>query len=159
MKFVTFAQFDKFLEAETRVNRIELVDSRYISKNNFMNQPCKEFSGWIFDKQLHELTSKWIFRVHACLYFIAPSGHRLKVCEKRAKTRHSFEVRSSHHDVFQALDLEFMRRLCTKVNIIPVIGEDFDRKLNPKSLIGRKTICTNICRKSRHVDKNRAGLF
>lgn len=59
-------QFDKFLEAETRVNRIELVDSR----------------------------------VHACLYFIAPSGHRLK-----------------------ALDLEFMRRLCTKVNIIPVIGK------------------------------------
>jgi len=59
-------QFDKFLEAETRVNRIELVDSR----------------------------------VHACLYFIAPSGHRLK-----------------------ALDLQFMRRLCTKVNIIPVIGK------------------------------------
>ena len=45
IKFVTFAQFDKFLEAETRVNRIELVDSRYISKNNFMNRPCKEFSG------------------------------------------------------------------------------------------------------------------
>ena len=30
-KFISFAQFDKFLEAETRVNRIELVDSRYIS--------------------------------------------------------------------------------------------------------------------------------
>ena len=96
--------------------------------------------------------------MHACLYFIAPSGHRLKVCKKR-DTGHSSEVRSSHHDVFQALDLEFMRRLCTKVNIIPVIGEDFDRKLNLKSLIGRKTICTNICRKSRHIDKNRAGLF
>ena len=26
--------------------------------------------------------------------------------------------------VFKALDLEFMRRLCTKVNIIPVIGEN-----------------------------------
>ena len=39
-------------------------------------------------------------RVHACLYFIAPSGHRLR-----------------------EMDLEFMRRLCTKVNIIPVIGK------------------------------------
>ena len=58
-------QFDKFLEAETRVNRSKLVDTR----------------------------------VHACIYFIAPSGHRLR-----------------------ELDLEFMRRLCTKVNIIPVIG-------------------------------------
>ena len=26
-------------------------------------------------------------------------------------------------NIFKALDLEFMRRLCTKVNIIPVIGE------------------------------------
>ena len=59
-------QFDKFLEAETRVNRVELVDSR----------------------------------VHACLYFIAPSGHGLK-----------------------ALDKEFMKKLCGKVNIIPVIGK------------------------------------
>ena len=39
-------------------------------------------------------------RVHACLYFIAPNGHKLK-----------------------ELDLEFMRRLCKKVNIIPVIGD------------------------------------
>jgi septin 7 len=38
--------------------------------------------------------------VHACLYFIAPTGHGLK-----------------------ALDVEFMRRLCGKVNIVPVIGE------------------------------------
>lgn len=59
-------QFDKFLEAETRVNRVRLADTR----------------------------------VHACLYFIAPSGHRLK-----------------------ELDIEFMRKLCGKVNIIPVIGK------------------------------------
>ena len=45
-----------------------------------------------------------ITRVHACLYFIAPNGHKLK-----------------------ELDLEFMRRLCKKVNIIPVIGDyDYD---------------------------------
>ena len=40
------------------------------------------------------------FRVHACLYFIAPNGHKLK-----------------------ELDIEFMKRLCNKVNIIPVIGD------------------------------------
>merc|ERR1719150_531554 len=39
-------------------------------------------------------------RVHACLYFIAPSGHGLK-----------------------PLDIEFMKRLHDKVNIIPVIGK------------------------------------
>jgi septin 7 len=38
-------------------------------------------------------------RVHACLYFIPPGGHRLR-----------------------QLDLEFMRRLGGRVNIIPVIG-------------------------------------
>ncbi|KAI5693325.1 hypothetical protein M8J75_013819 [Diaphorina citri] len=39
-------------------------------------------------------------RVHACLYFIAPSGHGLK-----------------------PLDVEFMQRLHDKVNIIPVIAK------------------------------------
>ena len=59
-------QFDKFLEAETRIKRESLPDSR----------------------------------VHACLYFIAPSGHGLK-----------------------RMDVEFMKRLHGKVNIIPVIGK------------------------------------
>lgn len=39
-------------------------------------------------------------RVHCCLYFIAPNGHGLK-----------------------PLDVEFMQRLCDKVNIIPVIAK------------------------------------
>lgn len=39
-------------------------------------------------------------RVHTCVYFIAPSGHGLK-----------------------PLDVEFMQRLCDKVNIIPVIAK------------------------------------
>jgi septin 7 len=59
-------QFDKFLEAEQRVNRIQLVDSR----------------------------------VHACLYFIAPSGHGLR-----------------------QLDIQTMKRLHDKVNIIPVVAK------------------------------------
>jgi len=59
-------QFDKFLEAETKVKRESLPDSR----------------------------------VHACLYFIAPSGHGLK-----------------------RIDVKFMKRIHDKVNIIPVIGK------------------------------------
>lgn len=39
-------------------------------------------------------------RVHCCLYFIQPSGHGLK-----------------------PLDIEFMQRLCDKVNIVPVIAK------------------------------------
>ena len=59
-------QFNKFLEAETQTNRVNLADTR----------------------------------VHACLYFIAPSGHGLR-----------------------SIDVEFMKRLHEKVNIIPVIGK------------------------------------
>lgn len=39
-------------------------------------------------------------RVHACLYFIAPTGHSLK-----------------------PLDIEFMRQLAGRVNLIPVIAK------------------------------------
>ncbi|KAK9360587.1 Septin-domain-containing protein [Lipomyces starkeyi] len=39
-------------------------------------------------------------RVHACLYFIRPTGHTLK-----------------------PLDVEVMKRLCTRVNLIPVIAK------------------------------------
>lgn len=39
-------------------------------------------------------------RVHACIYFIQPTGHSLK-----------------------PIDIEFMKRLHTKVNLIPVIAK------------------------------------
>ena len=84
-------QFDKFLEAETRVNRIELVDSRCTCLPPFIA---------IYSSVFNVIVIFLISRVHACLYFIAPSGHGLK-----------------------ALDVEFMKRLCGKVNIVPVIGE------------------------------------
>lgn len=60
------SQYESFLDAETRVHRVQMPDSR----------------------------------VHACLYFIAPSGHGLK-----------------------PLDVEFMKRLHDKVNVIPVIAK------------------------------------
>ncbi|KAI9808359.1 MAG: hypothetical protein M1826_004343 [Phylliscum demangeonii] len=59
-------RFDSYLEAENKVNRMNIVDNR----------------------------------VHACVYFIQPTGHALK-----------------------PLDIEVMRRLHTKVNLIPVIAK------------------------------------
>ena len=79
-------QYEAFLDAETRVNRVQLPDSR----------------------------------VHACLYFIAPSGHGLK-----------------------PLDVEYMQRLHDKVNIIPVIAKS--DTMTPEEIAHFKTqILTQI---------------
>lgn len=59
-------RFDAYLEAENKVNRMNIIDNR----------------------------------IHACVYFIQPTGHSLK-----------------------PLDIEVMRRLHTKVNLIPVIAK------------------------------------
>ncbi|KAI9715933.1 MAG: hypothetical protein M1828_000521 [Chrysothrix sp. TS-e1954] len=59
-------RFDAYLDAENKVNRMNIVDNR----------------------------------VHACVFFIQPTGHSLK-----------------------PLDIEVMRRLHTKVNLIPVIAK------------------------------------
>lgn len=47
-------------------------------------------------------------RVHACLYFISPNGHGLRT-----------------------IDVETMRSLHRKVNIIPVIGESLTSNADP----------------------------
>ena len=59
-------RFDAYLDAENKVNRMNIIDNR----------------------------------IHACVYFIQPTGHSLK-----------------------PLDVEVMRRLHTKVNLIPVIAK------------------------------------
>ncbi|KAL2887100.1 Cell division control protein 3 [Ceratocystis lukuohia] len=59
-------RFDAYLDAENKVNRMNIVDNR----------------------------------IHACVFFIHPTGHSLK-----------------------PLDIEVMRRLHTKVNLIPVIAK------------------------------------
>lgn len=59
-------RFDAYLDAENKVNRMNIIDNR----------------------------------IHACVYFIQPTGHSLK-----------------------PLDIEVMRRLHTKVNLIPVIAK------------------------------------
>lgn len=59
-------------------------------------------------------------RVHCCLYFIQPSGHGLK-----------------------SLDIEFMKRLCDKVNIIPVISKA-DTLTSEECTLFKKQILSEI---------------
>lgn len=54
----------------------------------------------MLQEQQPRRTDKIDLRVHACLYFIRPTGHTLK-----------------------PLDIEVMKRLCTRVNLIPVIAK------------------------------------
>lgn len=59
-------------------------------------------------------------RVHACIYFIAPTGHSLK-----------------------PLDIEFMKRLHTKVNLIPVIAKS-DTLTEEEIVIFKERILNDI---------------
>ena len=60
----------------------------------------KQFDDFLESETSLERVARPDSRVHACLYFIAPSGHGLK-----------------------KMDLEFMEKLHKKVNIVPVIGK------------------------------------
>jgi septin 6/8/11 len=90
--------------------KLTIVDSTafgdQINKENSW-KPIVDYIDAQFDAYLHEelkikrmLHTYHDTRVHACLYFIAPTGHSLK-----------------------ALDLVTMKRLDSKVNIIPVIAK------------------------------------
>ena len=59
-----------------------------------------QHESYMKQKQQPSRTAKKDLRVHACLYFIRPTGHSLK-----------------------PLDIEIMKRLSTRVNLIPVIAQ------------------------------------
>ncbi|KAM0707803.1 hypothetical protein Q7P35_004452 [Cladosporium inversicolor] len=68
-------------------------------------QPIIEFlddqhESYMLQEQQPRRTEKIDLRVHACLYFIRPTGHSLK-----------------------PLDIEVMKKLCTRVNLIPVVAK------------------------------------
>jgi cell division control protein 12 len=68
-------------------------------------QPIIEFlddqhESYMLQEQQPRRTDKIDLRVHACLYFIRPTGHTLK-----------------------PLDIEVMKRLSSRVNLIPVIAK------------------------------------
>jgi len=68
-------------------------------------QPIIEFlddqhESYMLQEQQPVRKEKIDLRVHACLYFIRPTGHTLK-----------------------PLDIEVMKRLCSRVNLIPVVAK------------------------------------
>lgn len=68
-------------------------------------QPIIEFlddqhESYMLQEQQPRRTEKIDLRVHACLYFIRPTGHSLK-----------------------PLDIEVMKKLSTRVNLIPVVAK------------------------------------
>ncbi|ODV62249.1 septin CDC12 [Ascoidea rubescens DSM 1968] len=74
---------------------IDFIDDQHDSYMKQEQQPSRN--------NIHDL------RVHACLYFIRPTGHSLK-----------------------PLDIECMKKLCTRVNLIPVIAKA--DTLSPKEM-------------------------
>lgn len=92
-------------------------------------QPIIEFlddqhESYMLQEQQPRRTEKIDLRVHTCLYFIRPTGHTLK-----------------------PLDIEVMKRLCTRVNLIPVIAKA--DTLSPADLAKFKQ---RVCVKSRLVE-------
>jgi septin family protein len=63
-------------------------------------------------------------RVHACLYFIRPTGHRYKYIP----CNHHLTQKKS----LKPLDIEIMKRLGSRVNLIPIIAKA--DTLTPKNL-------------------------
>lgn len=82
-------------------------------------QPIIEFlddqhESYMLQEQQPQRKEKIDLRVHACLYFIRPTGHTLK-----------------------PLDIEVMKKLCTRVNLIPVVAKA--DTLSPQDLFKFKT--------------------
>lgn len=68
-------------------------------------------------------------RIHALLYFIPPTGHACVFCSGFSIQPHlSFSLRE--------MDIELMRRLSPRVNVIPVVGKA--DSLTPVELAGFK---------------------
>jgi septin family protein len=59
-----------------------------------------QHESYMLQEQQPRRQDKIDLRVHACLYFIRPTGHTLK-----------------------PLDIEVMKRLCSRVNLIPVVAK------------------------------------
>ncbi len=59
-----------------------------------------QHESYMLQEQQPRRVDKIDLRVHACLYFIRPTGHTLK-----------------------PLDIEVMKRLCSRVNLIPVVAK------------------------------------
>ncbi|KAJ6617945.1 Septin-type guanine nucleotide-binding (G) domain-containing protein [Mycena sp. CBHHK59/15] len=98
-------QLDKLTEVE--IIKAELEEKQFKVKLTVIDTPgfgdyVNNRDSWspIRQEQQPQRQEKTDLRVHACLYFIRPTGHTLK-----------------------PLDIEIMKRLGTRVNLIPVVAK------------------------------------
>jgi len=90
-----------------------------------------QHESYMLQEQQPRRTDKIDLRVHACLYFIRPTGHTLK-----------------------PLDIKVMKRLCTRVNLIPVVAKA--DTLSPADLAKFKQ---RVCRRHNPAKVNFANDF
>lgn len=104
-----------------------------------------QHESYMLQEQQPKRVDKIDLRVHTCLYFIRPTGHTLK-----------------------PLDIEVMKRLSSRVNLIPVVAKadtlspqdllrfkhrvNFRVSLAPNSYHTDKTLDTSGYRSARHQD-------
>lgn len=101
---------DHFSNADNSVFSVRLTVIDTPGFGDYVNnrdswQPIIEFlddqhESYMLQEQQPRRTDKIDMRVHACLYFIRPTGHTLK-----------------------PLDIEVMKRLSSRVNLIPVVAK------------------------------------
>jgi septin family protein len=87
-----------------------------------------QHESYMLQEQQPRRQDKIDLRVHACLYFIRPTGHTLK-----------------------PLDIEVMKRLCTRVNLIPVVAKA--DTLSPRDLARFKQRASDMTRHSIRILK------
>ena len=86
-------------------------------------------------------------RVHACLYFIQPTGHSCVNVLRLPSSTLTIDLSR-----LKQIDAEFMRRLHTKVNLIPVIAKA-DTLTDEEIISFKQRVCrshylrshTNLC--------------
>lgn len=114
------------------VSRLLLLLSSWVPVIDFIENKYEEYLTAESRVQRKAITDS---RVHCCLYFIAPSGHGLK-----------------------PLDVEFMQRLCDKVNIIPVIAKA-DTMTPEEVALFKKQVSAALTGKRHSKKLNITGLW
>jgi cell division control protein 12 len=79
-------------------------------------------------------------RVHACIYFITPNGHS---CVPLSLPCLGAAILISRQCRLKPLDIETMKRLGTRVNLIPVIAKA--DTMTPQDIIAFKENVSCLC--------------
>ena len=74
-------------------------------------------------EQQPQRSEKTDLRVHACLYFIRPTGHTYVPSKLQSFFFFLLQLRPVRNINLNPLDVEVMKRLGNRVNLIPIIAK------------------------------------